>query len=224
MYNSNTSGSRSAGAGAALLVNGVIIGGLVLFVAPTVVKKIVYPPMTGIIIPETTPPPPIDTPKPVDEKMSREYPVVVPETPITPIVTENLLQGTTEVPKDATPPVDMGKPEGTDRITVESPITPPTPPLIAAQIDSRYQSAFQPDYPPSELRAEREGTVSVRVLIGMDGRVKAVEQVRATSAAFFEATKRHAMRSWRFKPASRGGTPQESWKVMNVRFEMTGMN
>jgi protein TonB len=62
------------------------------------------------------------------------------------------------------------------------------------------------------------------VLIGIDGRVKAVEQVRATSPAFFEATKRHAIRNWRFKPATRGGTPQESWKVMNVRFELTGQN
>ncbi|RYE01614.1 MAG: TonB family protein, partial [Sphingomonadales bacterium] len=62
--------------------------------------------------------------------------------------------------------------------------------------------------------------VSVRVLIGTDGRVKAVEQVSATSTAFFEATKRQALGKWRFKPATRGGVPQESWKTMSVRFEL----
>jgi protein TonB len=25
---------------------------------------------------------------------------------------------------------------------------------------------------------------------------------------------------WRFKPATRGGDPEESWRVMSVRFEI----
>src|SRR5690606_28590878 len=96
----------------------------------------------------------------------------------------------------------------------------PLPPLIGAQQDPRYARDFQPDYPAQELRAERDGRVQVRVLIGADGRVKAIEQISATSAAFFEATRRQALAKWRFKPATRGGVPQESWKTMNVRFEL----
>ena len=62
--------------------------------------------------------------------------------------------------------------------------------------------------------------VKIRVLIGVDGRVKAAESVSATSDAFFEATRRQALSKWRFKPATRGGIPQESWKTMSVRFEI----
>jgi periplasmic protein TonB len=38
----------------------------------------------------------------------------------------------------------------------------------------------------------KEGTVAVRVTIGADGRVTAVQEVRATSDAFFRATQQHA--------------------------------
>ena len=98
--------------------------------------------------------------------------------------------------------------------------SPVLPPLMGATQDPRYLRDFQPEYPSSELRAQRDGQVRVRILIGADGRVKAVEQVSATSTAFFEVTKRQALGKWRFKPASRGGVPEESWKVMNVRFEL----
>ena len=60
------------------------------------------------------------------------------------------------------------------------------------------------------------------LLIGTDGRVKAVELVSTDSPGFFEETKRRALAKWRFKPATRGGVPEESWQVMTVRFEIKG--
>jgi protein TonB len=47
----------------------------------------------------------------------------------------------------------------------------------------------------------------VRVTIAPDGRVTSVEQVSATSPAFFQATQRHALSRWRFKPATVDGRP-----------------
>ena len=60
------------------------------------------------------------------------------------------------------------------------------------------------------------------MLIATDGRVKAVELVSTDSPGFFEETKRRALAKWRFKPATRGGVPEESWQVMTVRFEIKG--
>ena len=60
----------------------------------------------------------------------------------------------------------------------------------------------------------------VRVLIGSDGKVKQVELVSTDSPGFFDATKRRALANWRFKPATRGGVAEESWKEMTVRFEI----
>ena len=96
----------------------------------------------------------------------------------------------------------------------------PTPALVTlpAEIDPAHRGDLQPAYPPSELRAEREGVVTVRVLVGVDGRVRQVEQVSATSDAFFRATETQALRRWRFRPATRGSVPVEAWRVMTIRF------
>ena len=60
----------------------------------------------------------------------------------------------------------------------------------------------------------------MRVLIGTDGRVKAVELVSSDSPGVFEETRRRALARWRFKPATRGGVAEESWKEMTVRFQI----
>jgi protein TonB len=97
---------------------------------------------------------------------------------------------------------------------------PPIPVRRGAQIDPR--SELKPPYPPSEQRMGTEGSVTVRVLIGADGRVKAAEKVRATNDAFYQATLRHAMRNWRFKPATVDGRPIESSMVMTLHFKLDG--
>jgi protein TonB len=65
-----------------------------------------------------------------------------------------------------------------------------------------------------------EGIVTLRVLIGPDGRVKSAEKVRATNDIFYQATLRHALRNWRFRPATLDGRPIESSKVMSLHFEL----
>ncbi len=101
---------------------------------------------------------------------------------------------------------------------IDPPVQPPK--LVLARLDERYAGLFQPDYPARAQREGIEGVAVVRVLIGTDGRVKAVELVSADDPAFFEATKRRALTKWRFKAATRGGVPEESWKEMRVRFEI----
>lgn len=108
---------------------------------------------------------------------------------------------------------------GTDTGVVVDP-PKPAPVLVDAAPDARYLDDFQPPYPPSERRAERDGVVTVRVQVGANGRVLAIEPVRATSDAFFEATRRQALSRWRFRPATRDGVPVETTRVMTVRFEM----
>ena len=92
--------------------------------------------------------------------------------------------------------------------------------LTPAGIDDHYANAFQPPYPAAEQRAGQEGVVTVRVLIGVDGRVRQVEQVAAASDAFWRVTERQALGRWRFRPATRDGVPVEQWKTMTVRFRL----
>lgn len=97
---------------------------------------------------------------------------------------------------------------------------PPSPVLTTASFDRRYLGDLQPAYPPYLERLEKEGTVTVRVQIGTDGRVLAVELVRADDPGFFAATRDWAMRKWRFKPATRDGAPVTGWLTETVRFQI----
>ena len=107
---------------------------------------------------------------------------------------------------------------------VIGPVEPPVVPAKTLPIitDASFIRGveIQPDYPPALARQEIEGVVTVRVLIGTDGRVKDVQQVSASEPEFFEATRRQALRHWRFNPALRDGVPFESWRELTVRFKL----
>jgi protein TonB len=99
-------------------------------------------------------------------------------------------------------------------------VVPPAPVRVEAEFDPRYAHRLQPTYPASEERAGNEGRVTVRLRIGADGRVKAVEKVAAASDAFFRATERQALAHWRFRPATLDGRPIASSKVLSVTFRL----
>jgi protein TonB len=104
----------------------------------------------------------------------------------------------------------------------ENPAESPKASVFAQALpDPRYARDFQPAYPPSMQRMEMEGTVTVRVKIGADGRVLSVEKLSAASDDFWEATREQALRKWRFRPATRDGAPVESERVMTVHFQIT---
>ena len=92
--------------------------------------------------------------------------------------------------------------------------------LTQASVDDRYARDFQPLYPPAEQRAGRDGAVTLKVLIGVDGRVRDVQQLSATSEEFWRVTQKQALARWRFRPATRDGIPVEAWKTMTVRFHL----
>ncbi len=207
--------SRTVSLGAAFAINGAIIVGLI-YAAPGIVKVVNPGVIEAYNVREVPPPPPDPVEKPtIEAKTPSQRPIVAPD-PLVKTDTEAAFETTDEILPDQPPitkPVDTGPPVVAD---------PPRPVAVfsAARRDSRYADDFQPQYPASELRAQRDGKVSVRVLVGADGRVKAVEQLSATSAAFFEATKRQALSRWRFKPATRGGVAEESWMTLSVTFRI----
>jgi protein TonB len=105
---------------------------------------------------------------------------------------------------------------------------PPAPPPVEKAEPVRTGPVMrpgverQPPYPASEQRAGVEGSVTVRLVIGADGRVKSVTKVSGTNDAFFRATERQALRHWRFKPAMIDGKPVESSQTVTVQFQMMG--
>ena len=187
-------------------LHGAAIAALILFPPKFVRTEIIK--LTTYDVVEKTPPPP-DSPPPPPQKV--EQTVTRPETVgPTPPNTDILALDRT-IDTILPPPTGPVAP-----LPVEP--TRPDPVLTTAAIDAR--APFQPSYPSRLARQDIEGVAVVRVLIGSDGRVKAVEQVSATDPEFYEATRTQALRHWRFKPATRDGVAVESWRTMTVRFEL----
>lgn len=200
-----------ASMGLALALNGTIVIGLIAFAAPHFVRipdKI----LDTWNVPVDPPPPPPE-PQTPQIKSKAPTPREIAAVPKTIVPTP---------PSDDHPYVAPPTPPGPIGGTVDggfvTPPVKPAPVMVGAELDSRFAGSFQPDYPVGERRAEHQGRVVVRVLIGVDGRVKQVEKVSAASDAFFEATERRALQKWRFKPATRDGVPIEAWKNVGVSF------
>lgn len=197
---------------AAIGINAALVAALLLS-APDTFSPIEET-LEGYMVKDRPPPPPVpeDIVKP-EAKATREVRTVTPDRVVdVPDASDNGLIADRLPPVG---PIDLGPVAGGDlTVTVDPP--KPAPVLVDAAPDPRAD--FQPDYPPSERRAGIEGAVTVRVLVGVDGRVKAVEGVRSVGDAFFAATRRQALSRWRFKPATRDGVPYESWRTMTVRF------
>lgn len=222
--------ARPLSFGAVVLLHGAAIAAVLLIKGPgwirtedkplvaTEVKLRPPPP------PVEVPPPPIDKPVPQAPTISRldvpprVIPTPVPSIPVAsdrPILSSSPVIGSATVPSTAA----AARPEPRAEVPVRE-VRPPV--RVDSQFDPRFAGALQPPYPASEQRNEREGSVRVRVTIGPDGRVKAVERVSATSDAFWQATQRQAISRWRFKPATVDGRPVESNKILSVHFRLDG--
>lgn len=193
----------------------VMIAGLATWRLET--QRVVAPPLRGYTIEVD----PLDRPKPKPVERTKpaspETTITTPRAPIAPTSDDAPTATLDDAP--AVVPFDPGP--GTGATELESRIEPPAPPtpiLVRATRDPRHAASFQPDYPARELRDGIEGTVTVRVLIGADGRVGTVELVRTDSPGFYAATERHARARWRFRPATRDGVPVEEWQTLTVRF------
>lgn len=166
-------------------------------------------------------PPPVDQPQPKVDSPQHKTDIFVPRPLIVPRLPDNPSIGTTD------PSADNRFTSGPigETIVIDPPARPkplPAPVLTQVSVDPRFADRFQPDYPSSMIRSEREGVAKVRVLVGVDGRVRDVVDAGSSASAFFDATRKHALRAWRFKPATRDGRPFESWHVMSVTFTLTG--
>lgn len=213
-------GLSPVGLGIAIAINGGLLA-LAMMTATTVMRGPVDKPLETEAIPIDPPPPAIDEVKPVERVVTDPAPAPLPVVPPAPYpVPGPAIESTDVIPPAPPPPVPL--PTTPSGVGSGTPVTvaTPLPVLVAASVDPRYRGDFQPDYPAFERNIGRDGVVVVRVLVDSNGRVSAIEPVRSTSDAFFEATKKRALSKWRFRPATRDGVAVESWREMTVRFTM----
>jgi len=174
-----------------------------------IVETVVGPVETKIIeeLPkESEPPPP-----PPDIEQPPPY-VPPPEVSVDiAIDTSNstaITNTTSERPVAAPPP----PPAPTEHKVVR---TPPSTQGKGAQIT-------KPEYPPASRRAGEAGTVTLKALVGENGRCSQVEVVKSSGyPKLDEAAVKEVQRSWRFVPGKEDGKPVAMWHTFNVVFKLT---
>jgi protein TonB len=216
-YVQETRRTNSLGMGAAILVNGSII--LAVALSPIIAERVPIPTIIqGTNIPEQKPVK--KDPKPDDNVAKPIKPIFAPDPIIETKTPPDLGPSTTNEWTDIG---SIGTTAGGDDeagSTLGNIPKMPTPIFKAALRDPRFAKAFQPEYPVGKLRLEIEGSVTVRILVGADGRVRQVQILNATDPDFARATEKQALTAWRFKPATRDGVPVEDWQTLTVRFDI----
>jgi protein TonB len=107
----------------------------------------------------------------------------------------------------APPPPPVEEPEN-QVYHVTSRITPPV--LI---------SKVQPDYPPAERRAGREGTVVVTAVVDKDGQLRDPKVIRSVSPVL-DAAAVQAVRRWRYRPARLDDRNVAVYTVVRLAFTL----
>ncbi|HVT61544.1 MAG TPA: energy transducer TonB [Thermoanaerobaculia bacterium] len=81
------------------------------------------------------------------------------------------------------------------------------------------QTRILPDYPLAALQAGLEGVVVVKAVIDERGEVGGIEVLRGLGFGCDEAAVA-AVRQWRFKPATRHGSPVKVFYLLTVNFRL----
>ena len=217
-YADNTNRQNPAGLIAAIALNGAIIAAVAL--SPMVGNPFVKPDRTTVIdIPDKKPPPPD---KPIDKPDDpRTFdPIFSPKPFIEHITRDDEIRTTEDQPTEVAGAVEGHGTGGSGGM--EQQVEAVLPPIFTkAKRDMRFAAAFQPDYPSSLLVREVEGSATIRVLVGTDGRVREAIVVSATHPDFGRAAMRQALKAWRFKPATRGKEAVEDWVTIPITFQIT---
>lgn len=78
-----------------------------------------------------------------------------------------------------------------------------------------------PRYPPWDMRRGTEGDVILRLTISRSGTVEDAEVIRSINQRM-DAEAVRAARTWRYQPARLHGEPVRVFKVISIRFALTG--
>jgi periplasmic protein TonB len=171
------------------------------------------------------PPPAPPLPEPFKgDVLPRDPPVVeVLPVPPLPVPPERPTERTTrlEAPPQPGPPVEVPP---SHRFTL--PYTPPGNGGAVIGIEvARAPSqvallvAPRPPYPAILLRQGVQGTVTLRVLVGIDGRPLRVEVEQGSGNRSLDRHAReHVLQRWRFEPARFEGRPIEAWAEIPIDF------
>ncbi|MCQ4166911.1 energy transducer TonB [Tahibacter harae] len=199
---------RSSAISVTLALHGLALIAILAPPAYVAVERAAPAPVLAVTVKKEEPPPP---PPPKDLEVVkfkpkaavRPQPVPRPA-PVQPVITQ-------ETTPMSTPAID----------------TPPEPgPVEAAPVEPAlgvlaYRSRTTVPYPRESTRAKEEGTVILRVLVGVDGVPQEIEIARSSGYARLDRQAKNSVMKWRFEPGTRNGQPIAAYGLVPVAFKLT---
>ena len=167
------------------------------------VMEIVHGPLETKLIEEFKKPPP-DQPPPPPPKLAPPPPPFIPPVEVNITVAAPVANTITQV---------------TSVRPAAAPVAPRRSERVAPVIDAKTNCA-KPEYPSASRRLDESGTVVLRFLIDVDGRV--LESKVETSSGFsrLDEAARTALGRCRFKAGSVDGKPEQSWASIKYKWEL----
>ena len=104
-----------------------------------------------------------------------------------------------------------------------APVAPPTPaapPVRTGAVIQAGATCAKPDYPSASRRLEEEGTVTLKFLIGIDGRVMQAEVEKTSGFQRLDEAARNALSKCQFKPGTVDGKPEQSWASIKYTWRL----
>ena len=134
----------------------------------------------------------------------------------------------TPTPPVPQPPVDTGgstssDPGPTGPVPIPQPPQPqPHPTVQSGPTLLTPASQLRPPYPEMKLLNEEEADLRLRLMIGADGRVTAVDAVGRADPVFLDAARRYITDHWRYRPATVDGRAIATSLVISLSFRLDG--
>jgi len=169
--------------------------------------KVIKGPVEAVLLEETKPDIPPPPPPPPPKNLPPPPPAYVPPVEVavaapTPV---NAIAAVSNTPQPVAPPSPM-------------PVVAAAPVVTAAVISA--SSCEKPEYPSASKRLEEEGTVTLKFLVGADGKV--IESAVEKSSGFrrLDEAARAGLSKCQFKPGTIDGKPQQTWASMKYTWRL----
>ncbi len=194
-----------AGIAFVIILHVFVVWALVTGLAQKVVE-VVKAPIETKLIQEFKKPPPPETPPPPPPKFAAPPPPFIPPPEVNIAVPPPVANTITAVTSKPQPPTPIA-------------VTAPTHQRTSAVIDAK-RGCDEPEYPSASRRAEETGTVTLRFLIDVDGRV--VDSKIETSSGFprLDRAARDALSRCTFKAGTVDGKPEQSWASIRYTWRL----
>ncbi len=195
-----------AGLGLVVLLHVLLIWAIHSGLARTVIKQ-VQAPVQALLLeesPSSLPPPPAPPrhllPPPQAHVPPVETPMPAPPQPAAASAVTNTLQ----------PPSPA----------LAAAVAAPPAPSVRTQAVVNSAHCEKPEYPSASRRMEEEGTVSLRFLVGVDGKVIQSEVEKSSGFRRLDEAARAGLAKCQFKPATVDGKPEQAWASMRYTWRL----